>query len=98
MRSGLCFVVFSCLAIHDTPYYSAPQRTIQRQPSYQSQPQESSVAKAISEKSKKWKNKFLNFFYERKGYKRVSVNDDADNSRIILYPFIVDGETELSSM
>lgn len=84
--------------MNDTPYYSVSQRSIQRQPSYESHPQESSVVQAISEKSKKWKNKFMNFFYERKGYKRVSVNDDSGKGIFFILPSIVDGETELPNM
>lgn len=40
----------------------------------------------------------MNFFYERKGYKRVSVNDDSEKGNILILPFIVDGETELPNM
>lgn len=31
---------------------------------------------SISERTKKWKNRLLNFFNERKGYQRVNTNED----------------------
>ncbi|KAK8801386.1 hypothetical protein WA171_004531 [Blastocystis sp. BT1] len=33
---------------------------------------------SISERTKKWKNRLLNFFNERKGYQRVNTNEDHD--------------------
>ena len=57
------------------PYFTTPHRNgVSQQPKNQGP----SVGEIIAEKSKKLKNKFLNFMYERKGYKRVNVNNNSN--------------------
>lgn len=78
-------IISNNAVINDRAYYTSPSRDgyygAQYYRSQQNQSNEPSMKKVIVEKSKKLKNKFLNFFYERKGYKRVNMNEDNQESR-----------------
>lgn len=66
--------------MNDRTYYTSPSRDGY----YAAQQYRSSgpsVKEVIVEKSKKLKNKFMNFLYERKGYKRVNMNEGNQESR-----------------
>lgn len=60
----------------------------------------SSFSEVMAKKTKALKNKFTNFWYERKGYKRVNVSEDANltkeknGGRVSLVGFIGRGGDE----
>ena len=58
------------VALRDTP------------PSYHNteQPYESSISDVLAKKTKALKDKFKNFWYERKGYQRVNVSESGNSS------------------
>lgn len=62
----------------DPTYFSTSQYQINRNGSRHQQPQhnQESTKETFGEKSRRWKNKFMNFIYERKGYKRVNTTED----------------------
>ena len=59
-----------CVALRDTP------------PSYRNteQPYDSSISDVLAKKTKALKDKFKNFWYERKGYQRVNVSEGGNGS------------------
>ena len=52
-----------------------------------SQPTESSLGKTVSKTAKSLKNKFINFFHERSGYKRVNTTDDGEGNNSFAFSF-----------
>ena len=76
--SGKLLQQFSSLAVTRNAYsvYGYPPTSNYAYSNDQPRHQGPSVGKVIAEKSKQLKNKFMNFFYKRKGYKRVNVNDN----------------------
>ena len=67
-------------AMTDPAYYNNSQYHM-NQNAYRQQPQQSQkpAKETFGEKSRRWKNKFMNFLYERKGYKRVSTAEGPNN-------------------
>ena len=67
------------IAMTDSTYFNASRNQLNRsvnQHNQQGQQDQNSNKETLGEKTRRWKNKFMNFLYERKGYKRVNTTED----------------------
>lgn len=63
----------------DPTYFNTSRNQLNRpvnQQNQQDQQYSNSDKETLGEKTRRWKNKFMNFLYERKGYKRVNTTED----------------------
>lgn len=63
----------------DPTYFNTSRNQLNcpvNQQNQQDQQYSNSDKETLGEKTRRWKNKFMNFLYERKGYKRVNTTED----------------------
>ena len=63
----------------DPTYFNTSRNQLNRpvnQQNQQDQQYSNSDKETLGEKTRRWKNKFMNYLYERKGYKRVNTTEN----------------------
>ena len=63
----------------DPTYFNTSRNQLNspvNQQNQQDQQYSNSDKETLGEKTRRWKNKFMNYLYERKGYKRVNTTEN----------------------
>ena len=63
----------------DPTYFNTSRNQLNHpvnQQNQQDQQYSNSDKETLGEKTRRWKNKFMDYLYERKGYKRVNTTED----------------------